>query len=118
VVEMIALPLVIRGSIQQATGAGRDTGRTRAQLRRVQEHEFAADGPMKAGASSCLRLIPLSQVDQYLGLAGRSETGLGSTFSGGLDRSARMPLAVRRRRGSRRTVGSPLRGLSRPTISQ
>jgi hypothetical protein len=64
------------------------------------------------------RLIPLSQVDQYLGLAGRSETGLGSTFSGGLDRSARMPVAVLRRRGSRRSVGTPLRGLSRPTISQ
>jgi hypothetical protein len=47
-----------------------------------------------------------------------SETGLGSTFSGGLDRSARMPVAVLRRRGSRRTVGTPLRGLSRPMISQ
>jgi hypothetical protein len=64
------------------------------------------------------RLIPLSQVDQYLGLAGQIRDGAGFDFSGGLDRSARIPVAVLRRRGSRRTVGRPLRGLSRPTISQ
>ena len=63
------------------------------------------------------RLIPLSQVDQYLGLAGQIRNWAGFDFSGGLDRSARMTVAVLRRRGSRRTVGTPLRGLSRPTIS-
>jgi len=47
------------------------------------------------------RLIPLSQVHQYLGL----------------DPSCRVPVAVLRRRGCRRTVATPLRGLSRPIMS-
>src|SRR5215813_4758626 len=48
----------------------------------------------------------------------KSETGLVSSLSGGLDASACKPVAVLRRRGPRRSVGRPLRGLSRPTISQ
>ena len=63
------------------------------------------------------RLIPLSQVGQYLGLAGRSRNGA-ELSSGGVDPSACIPVAVLRRRGWRRTVGTPLRGLSRPMISQ
>src|SRR6516165_8025581 len=64
------------------------------------------------------RLIPLSQIDQYLVQAGRNRNGAEFDFSGGVDRFACMPVAVLRRRGWRRTVGTPLRGLSRPMISK
>jgi hypothetical protein len=64
----------------------------------------------------------LSHLAQSAGTMGRhwrvkSKTWRGSSFSS-LDPSARIPVAVLRRRGWRRTVGTPLRGLSRPTISQ
>lgn len=54
-------------------------------------------------ASSRRSLIPLSQVHQDIGC----ETP-----------SCRIPVAVLRRRGRRRTVVMPLRGLSRPMMSQ
>ena len=50
----------------------------------------------------------------YSKIGVKSETGLGSSLSGGLDASACKPVAVLRRRGPRRSVGRPLRGLSRP----
>jgi len=50
-------------------------------------------------------VVPGGSISRVSGV--ESEAGLGSTFSGGLDRSARMPVAVLRRRGSRRTVGTP-----------
>jgi hypothetical protein len=61
-------------------------------------------------------VVPGGSISRASGV--ESEAGLGSTFSGGLDRSARMPVAVLRRRGSRRTVGTPFGdwGLSRPMI--
>ena len=43
---------------------------------------------------------------------------LGREFCNKLEPSCCMPVAVLRRRGWRRTVDMPLRGLSRPTISQ
>src|ERR1700738_5225298 len=52
-----------------------------------------------------IRLIPLSQVDQYLGLAGGVRNRAGFDFFG-LDRYARMPVAVLRRRGLRAAVGA------------
>ena len=62
--------------------------------------------------------VPVYQVTSISGAGGvKPETGLGSSFSG-LDPSARIPVAVLRRRGWRRTVATPLRGLSWPTISQ
>jgi hypothetical protein len=68
-----------------------------------------------------MRLIPLSQVLPHLAFEEghtRSRSGACAEFSGRLEPSCCMPVAVLRRRGWCRTVGTPLRGLSRPMISQ
>ena len=60
--------------------------------------------------------MPLSQVHQHLGSDGSARPK--RMVARGLTASCGIPSAGSRRRGSRRTVAAPLRGLSRPMMSQ